>query len=63
LTPRDLDLDGRYEATEEASVVAAASTAARIARIRNGFFTSSTRPIMQAQVQVDLGTDDFGYSA
>ena len=43
-------------ATEEPSVVAAASNAARIARIRGGFFTSSTGPIMQAQVQVvDVG--------
>jgi hydroxymethylglutaryl-CoA reductase len=39
-------------ATEEPSVVAAASNAARIARIQGGFFTSSTGPIMQAQVQV-----------
>ena len=43
-------------ATEEPSVVAAASNAARIARVRGGFFTSSTGPIMQAQVQVvDVG--------
>ena len=34
-------------ATEEPSVVAAASNAARIARVRGGFFTSSTGPIMQ----------------
>jgi hydroxymethylglutaryl-CoA reductase len=39
-------------ATEEPSVVAAASNAARIARIHGGFHTSSTEPIMQAQVQV-----------
>src|SRR5256885_14524990 len=39
-------------ATEEPSVVAAASNAARIARVHGGFFTSSTGPIMQAQVQV-----------
>lgn len=39
-------------ATEEPSVVAAASNAARIARVRGGFHTSSTEPIMQAQVQV-----------
>lgn len=38
-------------ATEEPSVVAAASNAARIARTRGGFFTSSTEPIMQAQIQ------------
>ena len=39
-------------ATEEASVVAAASNAAKIARVHGGFTTSSTAPIMQAQVQV-----------
>ena len=36
-------------ATEEPSVVAAASNAARIARVQGGFFTTSTGPIMQAQ--------------
>lgn len=39
-------------ATEEPSVVAAASNAARIARAHGGFTTSSTDPVMQAQVQV-----------
>jgi hypothetical protein len=39
-------------ATEEASVVAAASNGALIARVRGGFFTSSTGAIMQVQVQV-----------
>jgi hydroxymethylglutaryl-CoA reductase len=39
-------------ATEEPSVVAAASNAARIARVCGGFFTSSSGPIMQAQVQL-----------
>ncbi|QIZ35068.1 hydroxymethylglutaryl-CoA reductase, degradative [Saccharopolyspora sp. ASAGF58] len=39
-------------ATEEASVVAAASNAAKIARVRGGFTTSSTPPVMQAQVQI-----------
>lgn len=39
-------------ATEEASVVAAASNAAKIARVHGGFTTSSTDPIMQAQVQI-----------
>ncbi|WP_344071288.1 hydroxymethylglutaryl-CoA reductase, degradative, partial [Prauserella alba] len=39
-------------ATEEPSVVAAASNAARIARAAGGFHTSSSRPIMQAQIQV-----------
>ncbi|MBB3663057.1 hydroxymethylglutaryl-CoA reductase [Prauserella sediminis] len=39
-------------ATEEPSVVAAASNAARIARVAGGFHTSSSRPVMQAQIQV-----------
>ncbi|MBB3049943.1 hydroxymethylglutaryl-CoA reductase [Prauserella isguenensis] len=39
-------------ATEEPSVVAAASNAARIARASGGFRTSSSRPVMQAQIQV-----------
>ena len=39
-------------ATEEPSVVAAASNAARWAHGSGGFHTSSTGPIMQAQVQV-----------
>ena len=39
-------------ATEEPSVVAAASNAARIARECGGFHTSSSAPVMQAQVQV-----------
>ncbi|SDS47320.1 3-hydroxy-3-methylglutaryl-coenzyme A reductase [Brevibacterium sandarakinum] len=39
-------------ATEEASVIAAASNAARMARPQGGFFTSSTQPIMQAQIQL-----------
>ena len=39
-------------ATEEASVVAAASNAAKIARVHGGFTTSSTAPVMQAQVQI-----------
>lgn len=44
-------------ATEEPSVVAAASNAARVARAHGGFRTSSSEPIMQAQVQV-LDVDD-----
>ncbi|WP_267283920.1 hydroxymethylglutaryl-CoA reductase, degradative [Amycolatopsis thermoflava] len=44
-------------ATEEASVVAAASNAAKIARVHGGFRTSSTAPIMQAQVQI-VGVSD-----
>lgn len=39
-------------ATEEPSVIAAASNAARIARIAGGFATSSTQPLMRAQIQV-----------
>ncbi|WP_431869512.1 hydroxymethylglutaryl-CoA reductase, degradative [Nocardiopsis eucommiae] len=39
-------------ATEESSVVAAASNAARIARVLGGFHTSATGPVMQAQIQV-----------
>lgn len=44
-------------AVEEPSVVAAASYMARIVRECGGFQTSSTAPIMRAQVQV-LGTSD-----
>lgn len=39
-------------ATEEPSVVAAASNAARMARPHGGFFTSDTGPVMQAQIQL-----------
>lgn len=39
-------------ATEEPSVVAAASNAARIARSTGGFHASSSTPVMQAQIQV-----------
>lgn len=39
-------------ATEEPSVVAAASNLARMTRHHGGFVTSSTSPLMQAQVQV-----------
>ncbi len=39
-------------ATEEASVVAAASNGARMARPLGGFHTTSTGPIMQAQLQL-----------
>ena len=44
-------------ATEEASVVAAASNAAKVARVHGGFTTSSTAPIMQAQIQI-VGVPD-----
>ncbi|MGQ9587379.1 MAG: hydroxymethylglutaryl-CoA reductase, degradative [Thermoplasmata archaeon] len=39
-------------ATEEPSVIAAASNAAKMARERGGFSTSSTSPVMIGQVQV-----------
>jgi hydroxymethylglutaryl-CoA reductase len=39
-------------ATEEPSVVAAASHAAKIARVRGGFTTSASEPVMRAQIQV-----------
>ncbi len=45
---------------EEPSVVAAASYMARIARDHGGFQTSSTAPIMRAQVQVLGLTDPYG---
>lgn len=45
---------------EEPSVVAAASYMARLAREGGGFRTSSTRPIMRAQVQVLGVTDPYG---
>ncbi|OZI35499.1 hydroxymethylglutaryl-CoA reductase, degradative [Bordetella genomosp. 1] len=44
-------------AVEEPSVVAAASYMAKLARAGGGFQTSSTRPLMRAQVQV-LGLGD-----
>jgi hydroxymethylglutaryl-CoA reductase len=39
-------------ATEESSVVAAASNAAKIARIKGGFFASSSEPLMIGQLQL-----------
>ncbi len=45
---------------EEPSVVAAASYMARIARDHGGFQTSSTAPIMRAQVQVLGVSDPYG---
>lgn len=47
-------------ATEEPSVVAAASNAARLARVKGGFFTTNTGPIMRAQIQVVKVADPFG---
>lgn len=39
-------------AVEEPSVVAAASNAARMARVKGGFFACNTGPVMRAQIQV-----------
>lgn len=50
-------------AIEEPSVVAAASYMARIARQCGGFHTSSTGPIMRAQIQVLNVTDPNGARA
>jgi len=47
-------------AVEEPSVVAAASFMAKLAREGGGFETSSTRPLMRAQVQVLGLTDPHG---
>src|SRR5690606_6860922 len=47
-------------AVEEPSVVAAASHMAKIARAHGGFQTSSTGPIMRAQIQVLGVSDPFG---
>jgi len=44
-------------AIEEPSVVAAASNAAKMARVKGGFFADSTEPIMIGQVQA-VGIDD-----
>jgi len=47
-------------AVEEPSVVAAASFMARIARDNGGFETSSTDPVMRAQIQVLGVSDPYG---
>jgi len=47
-------------AIEEPSVVAAASNAAKMARVRGGFNTSGTEPIMIGQIQVVGVADPFG---
>jgi len=47
--------------SEEASVVAAASNSAKMARVGGGFTTSSTGPIMIAQVQI-IGVKDPYYT-
>lgn len=47
-------------AIEEPSVVAAASNAAKITRLKGGFKTSSTEQIMIAQIQLTRVSDPFG---
>jgi hydroxymethylglutaryl-CoA reductase len=49
-------------AIEESSVVAAASNAAKIARINGGFTTESTKPLMIGQLQL-LDMDDIAGAA
>jgi hydroxymethylglutaryl-CoA reductase len=49
-------------ATEESSVVAAASNAAKIARIKGGFKTECSKPLMIGQIQL-LKVDDVAMSA
>jgi hydroxymethylglutaryl-CoA reductase len=46
-------------AVEEPSVVAAASNAARMARVKGGFFTSNTGPVMRAQIQIVNVADPY----
>jgi len=46
-------------ATEEPSVIAAASNGARMARAGGGFFTSSTGPVMRSQIQAVGIADPF----
>ena len=46
-------------AIEEPSVVAAASYAAKMARSKGGFFTSSTEPIMRGQIQTVKVPDPY----
>jgi len=56
-------IDGREVlipmATEEPSVIAAASNGAKMAREAGGFSTSSTGPVMRAQIQVTGVVDPF----
>ncbi len=47
-------------AIEEPSVVAAASNAARLARVRGGFVTQATDPIMIGQIQIVGVEDPYG---
>lgn len=57
-------IDGREVlipmATEEPSVIAAASNAARMARAGGGFLTSSSGPVMRALIQATGVSDPFG---
>jgi len=47
-------------ATEEPSVIAAVSNGARMARVKGGFTTTSTKPLMEAQIQViDVKTPHY----
>ena len=46
-------------AVEEPSVVAAASNAARMARVKGGFFASNTGPVMRAQIQIMNVADPY----
>lgn len=46
-------------AIEETSVVAAASNAAKIARVKGGFFTQSTEPVMIGQIQLTRVKDPY----
>lgn len=47
--------------SEEASVIAAASNAAKLARSSGGFYTSNTGSIMIAQIQI-IGVKDVNYT-
>lgn len=47
-------------AIEEPSVVAAASNAARMARVKGGFHSVSSEPIMIGQIELSGVTDPFG---
>lgn len=47
-------------AIEEPSVVAAASNAAKMARVKGGFYSETTEPIMIGQIEVSGMADPFG---
>ncbi len=63
----NFQIDGREVlipmATEEPSVIAAASNGAKMAREGGGFRTSSTGPVMRAQIQAVGIPDPFGARA